>query len=327
MAASVTKSFTQAILYQLEQQGIELPSELLSQLTQYQTDTRLPMPLQDSLWRYLEAHNRPELGLDIGAAMQPQYFDTMGFLLLSSPSLSVAVNSLVNYSPLIGEGGRFSKSHTQQGWQLCYHSLFTDAVAMRIEAIFASIAVGAGWVVGKKIKPVSVSFTHEQQTDITRYQQVFGSNPIRFKQKHNAIIYSDTDWHTRQRDVNPAIQSQILALARQQLSQLQPQKQSITHEVTTLLTNQPWLTRAQMATSLAVSERTLSRKLNKEGTSYQAVAQSVRKQLALTQAVKPDVTQASLAHYLGYCDESAFSKAFKRWTGLGFREYRRKHIN
>ena len=325
MTASVTKSFTQAILYQLELRGIELPSDLLSQLKQYQTSTRLPMPIQDSLWRYLATQNIPELGLNVGASMQPQHFDTMGFLLLSSPSLRVAVESLVNYSPIIGEGGRFSKAHTTLGWQLCYNALFTDAAAMRIEAIFASIVVGACWVAGKEIKPLSVSFTHEQQTDITHYQQVFGCSPILFQQKHNAITYSEDDWNRQQREVNTQVQSQMLALAKQQLSQLQ--SKSFKEKVVALLTNQPWLTRAQIATSLAVSERTLSRKLNKEGINFKDIAQSVRKQQALSQVVNPNVTQASLANYLGYCDENAFAKAFKRWTGMGFREYQRKHLN
>ena len=325
MPASVTKSFTQAILYQLELRGIELPSELLSQLKKYQADTRLPMPLQDALWRYLEAQNIPDLGLNIGGSMQPQHLDTMGFLLLSSPSLSVAVDSLVNYSPIVGEGGRFRKSRTKYGWQLCYDALFTDAVAMRIEAIFASIVKGACWVAGKEIEPVRVSFTHEQQMDITLYQQCFGFQPILFNQKHNAITYSETDWSSKQRQINPSVQSQMLTLARQQLSQLH--SQSFKQKVEILLMNQPWLTRAEMAKNLAVSERTLSRKLNSEGTTYQKIVEHIRKKYVLSQIGKHKVTQASLADYLGYCDEHAFAKAFKRWTGMGFREYRRKYLN
>jgi AraC-like DNA-binding protein len=54
------------------------------------------------------------------------------------------------------------------------------------------------------------------------------------------------------------------------------------------------------------------------------MAQTIRKQHALNQIQKPEVTQASLAQYLGYNDESAFAKAFKRWTGIGFRAYREK---
>ena len=57
----------------------------------------------------LESHRIEGVGLKIGLSMLPQNFDSIGFLLLSSPSLSVAVDSLINYSPIIGEGGVFAK--------------------------------------------------------------------------------------------------------------------------------------------------------------------------------------------------------------------------
>ena len=80
-----------------------------------------------------------------------------------------------------------------------------------------------------------------------------------------------------------------------------------------------------MAASLAVSERTLTRKLQLRGMTYQQLAQAVRKHHALEQICLAHVTQASLADYLGYSDEHAFAKAFRRWTGMGFREYRQTH--
>ncbi|MEW9797081.1 AraC family transcriptional regulator [Alteromonas sp. CYL-A6] len=324
MTASVTQSFTQAILSRLEQLNIAIDPELLSRIRQHQDDARLPMALQDALWQWLEQHNERGLGLHIGLAMLPQHFDTIGFLLLSSPSLSVAVDSLINYSPLIGEGGQFAKTHTAQGWSIRYDARFTIAVSLRIEAIFASIATGARWVAGKNITPVAVCFSHAQQAPDALYQQAFGEAEVNFEHAHNAIVYADSDWHYKQREVNPAVQAQMLGLANQQLAQLSPQ--NFVEQVEALLTNQPWLSRAQIAASLAVSERTLQRRLRASDTHYQALAQHIRKQHALAQIHKPHVTQASLADYLGYSDESAFAKAFKRWTGMGFRDYRRTQI-
>lgn len=320
--ASVTQSFTQAIVQQLAQLGVSLPHELTEQLAEQQGQQRLPLALQDELWQYLEQIQRPELGLQIGSSLQPQHFDTIGFLLLSSPSLSTAVESLVNYSSLIGEGGTFSKAKASKGWQICYDDHFSVAVALRIEAIFASIATGAQWVAGKAIKPLHVQFKHLRQAPLELYRQAFGQADIRFGEQQNAIIYSDNDWHYRQQQVNPALQTQMLELAKQQLAQLQPQ--SLNDRVEALLQRQPWLTRTQLAASLAVSERTLARHLAAAKTSYNALSQQVKKELALTQVGQPHSTQASLADFLGYSDEQAFAKAFRRWTGITFSEYRRK---
>ena len=325
MNASVTQSFTHAIMRHLKHLDIRLDPQLKQEIAQYDQASRLPMALQDSLWQGLEAHNDSALGLNIGLGMLPQSFDTMGFLLLSSPSLGVAVDSLVNYSSLIGEGGSFSKSHGKLGWKLSYEAKFTTAITLRIEAILASIATGARWVSGKDIAPVAVYFTHSRQADIALYNRVFMNAQVHFEQTQNAIVYADDDWNFKQREVNPAVQAQMLELARQQLAQLKPK--NLPAKVEALLSRQPWLSRTQLATSLAMSERTLSRKLLAEGLSYKSIASDIRKQHALEQVTKPGTTQAGLADYLGYHDESAFAKAFKRWTGMGFRQYRQHHCS
>lgn len=322
MSASVTQSFTHAILNQLQQLGIHISPPLLTLIRQHNEQGRLPLAIQDSLWMELESHRIEGLGLKIGLSMLPQNFDSIGFLLLSSPSLSVAVDSLINYSPIIGEGGVFAKAHTKEGWCLQYEAIFTSAVSMRIEAIFSSIATGARWVAGKNITPVAVYFSHEPQAPVTLYKQAFGDARVCFNQPQNAVVYDEVDWHFRQREVNSAVQAQMLSLANQQLTQLKPQ--TFVEQVSALLTHQPWLSRAQIAASLAVSERTLQRRLSDLNVNYQILSQDIRKQHALAQITKPNITQASLAEYLGYSDESAFAKAFKRWTGMGFREYRLK---
>lgn len=318
--ASVTQSFTHAIVQQLTTLGVTLPDPLQRQLAQQHGQQRLPLALQDALWHYLDQLERPELGLQIGSALQPQHFDTIGFLLLSSPSLSTAVESLVNYSSLIGEGGTFTKSKTEFGWQICYHDHFDVAVALRIEAIFASIATGARWVAGKPIGPLQIQFKHQPTLPLASYQRAFGNAEVLFAQAQNSITYSEADWQFRQREVNPALQTQMLELAKQQLAQLQPQ--TVRERVEALLQRQPWLSRSQLAASLAVSERTLARHLAADNTSFNALSQQVKKQIALKQVQQAQTTQVSLADLLGYNDEQAFAKAFRRWTGMSFSEFR-----
>ncbi|RUO62227.1 AraC family transcriptional regulator [Pseudidiomarina insulisalsae] len=322
---SVTQSFTQAIMQQLEHLGVSIDAGLKQQVAEHRGHARLPLALQDALWQSLEKQNCPELGLRIGLALQPQHFDTIGFLLLSSPSLGVATESLVNYSALIGEGGTFTTEATSDGYKIIYNDQFDVAVALRIEAIFASIATGANWVAGKPLAPLRVTFKHSQQAPDALYQQAFQHAALTFDQDENAITFSAQDWHFRQREVNPQLQSQMLQLAQQQLAQLHPQ--SFAARVEALLQRQPWLSRAQLAASLAITERTLSRRLAAEGTSFHVISQQMKKQHAFEQLQSSEsVTQARLAEFLGYSDEQAFAKAFRRWTGQSFSAYRRRSV-
>ncbi|CAB0150146.1 HTH-type transcriptional regulator VirS [Pseudidiomarina piscicola] len=320
MQASVTRSFTRAIVDQLPALGVELDPQLQLQLSLHEPGQRLPLAQQDALWQQLERHGDHSLGLKIGLGMLPQHFDTTGFLLLSSPSLSVAVESLVNYSSLIGEGGSFQKSHTALGWKITYTDLFSVAVALRIEAIFASIANGAQWVAGKPIAPLLVKFKHAKSATDELYKQAFKGAALEFNQNENAIVYATSEWHFRQREVNPAVQTQMLELAQQQLNQLQ--HRSLYERAQGILLQQPWLSRVDVAANLAVSERTLARHLKAHGTSFNDLSQAVKRQHALEKIQQLEITQAQLAEYLGYSDEQAFAKAFKRWTGMGFWDYR-----
>ena len=71
-----------------------------------------------------------------------------------------------------------------------------------------------------------------------------------------------------------------------------------------------------------MSERHLNRKLAEHGVSYKNISDKIRKNLAEKLILQGNVNQANLAIYFGSADESAFAKAFKRWTGMGFKQYK-----
>ncbi len=66
---------------------------------------------------------------------------------------------------------------------------------------------------------------------------------------------------------------------------------------------------------LGVSPRTLRRRLQNEGTSFQTLLDDVRFSLAKGHLYRGEIAVAELAFVLGFSDTSAFYRAFKRWTG------------
>jgi AraC-like DNA-binding protein len=70
-----------------------------------------------------------------------------------------------------------------------------------------------------------------------------------------------------------------------------------------------------LAATLHVHPRTLGRRLEAEGMSFRALADDVRRRLALDLLADPDATIDCVAGRLGYADAASFSRAFKRWTG------------
>ncbi|NKI18703.1 helix-turn-helix transcriptional regulator [Spongiibacter sp. KMU-166] len=77
----------------------------------------------------------------------------------------------------------------------------------------------------------------------------------------------------------------------------------------------------QVAKKLEMSTRSLRRKLQQEGTSYQDLLQEVRLGLA-KQYLRDKLSVEQIAELLGYSETSAFSRAFKGWTGKAPQEFR-----
>ncbi|AGL18380.1 AraC family transcriptional regulator [Actinoplanes sp. N902-109] len=74
-------------------------------------------------------------------------------------------------------------------------------------------------------------------------------------------------------------------------------------------------TAAGVARRLAVSSRTLQRRLAEEGTTFQAVLERTRLHLARHYLNRPDVTMTEIAFLLGYDEPSSFHRAFHQWSG------------
>jgi AraC-like DNA-binding protein len=81
---------------------------------------------------------------------------------------------------------------------------------------------------------------------------------------------------------------------------------------------------ASVARALHLSPRTLHRRLEDEGSSFQAVKDALRRDLAIGKLATSRQTVAHIAADLGFADTAAFYRAFRRWTGIGPASYRRR---
>jgi AraC-like DNA-binding protein len=75
------------------------------------------------------------------------------------------------------------------------------------------------------------------------------------------------------------------------------------------------LTADTVAAQFRMSERTLRKHLQEEATSYQEILDDVRAQLARHYLTKEKRGIDEVGFLLGFSDQSAFTKAFRRWTG------------
>ena len=73
--------------------------------------------------------------------------------------------------------------------------------------------------------------------------------------------------------------------------------------------------KSQVARRLGMSERSLHRRLADDGHTFQDIATQARRDAAESLLRSSDHTLADVAFLTGFSDQTAFSRAFKRWTG------------
>lgn len=81
----------------------------------------------------------------------------------------------------------------------------------------------------------------------------------------------------------------------------------------------------QAAAFLGVSQQTLHRRLLAEGTSFQTIKDSLRRERAIALLLEGDYSVEEISARLGFGEARSFTRAFKLWTGVSPRQYRKSH--
>lgn len=111
-----------------------------------------------------------------------------------------------------------------------------------------------------------------------------------------------------------------------QFSRDRPPK--LTDDVRRLLRKRPLrglCSAEEVAGLLAMHRRTLSRHLNVEGTGFREIVNEVRFEVACRLLRGTDFSSAQIASALGYSEASAFTRAFRRWSGQTPGAWRAEH--
>jgi AraC-like DNA-binding protein len=159
------------------------------------------------------------------------------------------------------------------------------------------------------------------------YQSVF-PDTVLFDQPHSQFVIDEQALNKQVRTANPAAHVVFLQQCEEMLQGLS-KVEDTTAAVRRLLIQDPgdFPDIGQVADKLHQSERTLSRRLNAESTSFRAVCDEVRNVLAKQYLSNTELTVAEVAHLLGYTETVNFRRAFVRWNGVTPREFSNRSLN
>ncbi|WP_454255573.1 AraC family transcriptional regulator [Pseudomonas sp. Marseille-Q8238] len=315
---SVTVHYVQAIFQAAERLGVALPADLLDLVNQ----PRIPLARQGELWEaFCQSTNDPLIGVRLGCALQVGHLDMVGALLMSCETLGEALEALLDYYPIVGGGAELVLRQGDGQVSLHYQAHYQERQAERVEAILASMVQLTRWVTGNKVLPLALHIAHPPRASEAEYAALLDC-PLHFASGTNALVFRLADLQVPLIQANAVVCRHLRELADSQLERLG--EQSLSVRVQQLLRQQPRWGKERIAEQLELSGRHLNRKLADEGTSFKLLREQVLHHMA-EQLLRDSARLGEVAERLGFSDESAFAKAFRRWSGMTPGQFRQGH--
>lgn len=290
-------------------------------------DNRVPFANYVSLMRAgKELANDPALALHYGETSNFAEVSIVGLIGNASETMAESLQQLNRYGRLAVEfdGGpnRFTMDPCPDGVWIVDTRGNPNGFSELTESTFARMICGPrAFGVMQLAKAVQVTHSRpEYAQDVAR---VFGA-PIAYDAPRNAILI-DYKWSKYRLNLQPRYAFGVLSRHGDQLLKELEASKSVRGKVEALL--MPVLHKGDasmdtIAEKIAMSRQTLFRRLKEEGTSFEKVLDELRHKLALDYLGTKKVSVNETAYLVGFSDPAAFSRAFRRWTGMPPREWK-----
>jgi len=288
------------------------------------------MVAADDYYTYLESlaaqdPNAIDLPLRVGASMRLDEYGAMGLAWKSAPNLRASWDRAERFAKVLTSTTTYEVREVALGAWLILHRAGERRLGMRLsnEASIASLAAISQQVTDAKVKLLEVQLEHAAPGRADVHERYFGC-PVRFGAEDDGLL---VDWETLRfpnRLSDPGMSQFFEAHLAQELARLDddhslPQRVRI--EVSQALAD-GIPTISDTAKRLGMSTRTLQRRLSDSGHPYQRLIDDARRQLAEKLLRRTEYTLQEVAFLTGFSDQSAFTRAFKRWAGQTPRSFR-----
>lgn len=269
-------------------------------------------------------------GLRFGQAFKPRYLGLIGYIAVNSPTLYAAVRKLVDYFPTHQTQSVLSVAK-YQGLLCLGYRVMDPRIPMRRQdaelsmGMFCNVfrhCLGARWA------PLEVWFEHHKPDCPGEHERCFGA-PVKFDQRTNAILFRPETLKT----IVPEADSYLLTLLEEPIRERDRKRAAPEYTLATIrqrVRERLGSTHcgiADVAADFDMPVHVFRGVLRDNRAQFHNLVRSVRKELAIKYVGSSDVQLTEVALALGYSEQSAFSRAFRCWTGVSPRGYRQLRHN
>lgn len=263
-----------------------------------------------------------------GLFSRPLRGGTLKFLclgLMGAPSLRVALHRFCCFFRLMLDDLAFRMTACEgvEGIVIEERRDLGAQRALILELMLLLIQGIASWMAERRLRFVRVDLAYPPPPHADEYLNMY-AGPAVFGRPATMLVFEagTLDLPVRQ---DKAAVSAFLRRAPTDWIRPPAGERLLTHRVRDLLEarlNRP-PSIPEVARALHLSPRTLARRLDAEGTHFQAIKGAVRRDAAIVRLLCTDLPIATIGAQLGFEDPAAFNRAFRQWAGMPPGGYRK----
>lgn len=322
--ASTLSTWLRAVVAALDASGVDgralMREAGLDPALLAQSDARFPQAGSTRLWQLaVQATGDEAFGLRVAGQVRMTTFHSLGYTMVASPTLGAALERMERFFAIVADGFPLQLERTAQEWRLafpCDPAGPQPAVAA-VDAMMSTCLRTCRSLLGADFAPLRLALRRPEPGPqaLQRFQTVLRA-PLAFGQPQDELVVRAEDAARPLETANPELVAHNDLVALAYLERLDGA--SLLARVEAAITRQlPEGEPAQerVAQALALSTRSLQRRLADEGTTWQALLEATRQRLACQHLADVRFSVTEVAFLLGFSDASAFTRAFRRWTG------------
>lgn len=327
LRGAIPNSYVLLLYDYLAEQGIDAPQALGAPPPSGHAETPTRFPV--ARWKTMLEHaasrlDDPLLGLHLGRRVTPSHFGLMGYVLLACPHLGAALQRLREFERLFYDVSPLRVRAIDRHLVLEWGTENGRPGALVDETAITALVQLARDMTGRAdLAAGRIDFVNPRPPDVAPYEAVLGCE-VRFAQDATRVLVPASWLGLPLRSPDPHLLALLREQAERQLAHLPPRGElsdRIRALIPALLHDGDAAAEA-VAARLHLSTRSLHRRLAAEGLRFRVLRDECLYQLARDHLADRRLQLGEIAHLLGYSEQSAFTRAFRRWSGCSPLRYR-----
>jgi AraC-like DNA-binding protein len=265
-----------------------------------------------------QALERDRLGFELGRDFDLRTIGLLYYVAACSGTLGEAVQRIERFSAVGNEAVVFRASKASDlVIRLDYSGVARHSDRHQVEFFLVALVRLCRSLTGLTVTPTRVTMSHGRSEGVRDYNAFFGCR-TEFQAKHDSVVFEESCRELPLVSADPHLSEILVRYCEETLSSRRRSASSFRVRVENAVA--PLLPHGKpkasvIAGKLNVSQRTLGRRLAEEQTSFAAVLDEMRCELAVRYLEDPKLSISEMAWLLGFQEVAAFTHAFRRWTG------------